>query len=402
MKSIFTFITAGLLLAGAGRVRAEPQIALAPLDSAGPADNRSPAAGEPAQAATMVGGYGELTLNAPQGAPAIVDLRRVVVFVGHRFSDRFRFSSEIEVEHAIASSGDQGEIEIEQAYLDWLVTPRLNLRGGVVLLPVGIINMFHESPTFNSVDRPEVDTLVIPSTWREPALGIFGELAVALRYQLYVVNGLNANGFTAESSVREGHQEAQLARAGDFGAVGRLSFQPALGTEVGGAAYIATSGNTLRDSVGRVPVTIVEADLRTRVGRLSGRAQVAVQFIGNAAALDTALAAAQAASGATPTGPVSARSQGAYAEVAYDVLTLPRADGAALALTAFGRYDTVDTQAAVPAGFAALPELRRNIATAGVVLRPIPEIALKLDGRRHWLGDGSRRNEIAAAIAWMF
>jgi hypothetical protein len=404
MKSIFILsFVAGLALAAAGGevARAEPQIVLPPQadPAAGPAVAPPPAApadGAP-QSATMLGGYGELTLNALQGTPAIVDLRRVVVFVGHRFSEHFRFNSEIEVEHAVASSADRGEVEIEQAYLDWMVSPRLNVRGGVVLLPVGLINMSHESPTFNAVDRPEVDLLVIPSTWREPAVGIFGELCPGLRYHLYLVDGLDANGFTAAASVRDGHQEAEFARAGDFGAAGRLSYEPHLGTELGGAAYHATSGNSLRGAVGRVPVTIVEADARTRLGRLSGRGEVAVQLIGDAAALDTYKAAGAVGS----TNAVSARSQGAYAELGYDVLVKESADGL-LTLTGFARYDYVDTQADVPAGFIALPQLRQNIATVGLVLRPIQDIALKLDGRRHWLGDGSRQNEVAAAIAWMF
>src|SRR4029077_4447862 len=125
--------------------------------------------------------------------------------------------------HAISSADDQGEVEIEQAYLDGLFGRRLNLRGGLIIMPVGIINVYHEPPTFNGVDRPEVDVLIIPSTWREPGFGIFCELATGLTYQLYLVNGFNANGFTAETGVADGHQEAQLAAARDFGGVLRLS-----------------------------------------------------------------------------------------------------------------------------------------------------------------------------------
>jgi hypothetical protein len=395
-----------IILAGAtlgvvaGTARAEPQIVLPPPVAAALSPAADPSAG-PDPGGTSLGGYGELTLNKAQGTPAVVDLRRLVLFVGHRFSDRFRVVTEVEVEHAVASSTDRGEVEIEQAYLDWSLSPRFNLRGGVVLVPMGIINQFHEPPTFNGVDRPEVDTLVIPSTWREPAVGFFGELATGVRYQIYVLDGLNANGFTAAASVRDGHQEAQLARAGDFGAVARLDYQPILGTELGAAGYYATSGNTLRATVGSVPVTMAEADARTRLRRFSARAEVAVQLIGDAGALDAALAAAQTAAGQQVTGPVSARSQGGYVEAAYDVMAGEAAQGAS-ALTVFGRYDRVDTQAAVPSGFVERPEFRAHIATLGLTFHPLPQIALKLDGRRRWLGDGTRRNEAAAAITWMF
>jgi hypothetical protein len=182
----------------------------------------------PAMSGSAFGGYGELTLNDPSNAPGVVDLRRLVLFFGHNFTDRLRFYSEFEVEHAVASSSDQGEAEVEQAYLDGLLSRRFNLRGGLILMPMGIVNVYHEPPSFNGVDRPDVDTFVIPTTWREPGFGIFGELAEGVRYQLYFVNGFNANGFSAESAIREGHQEAQLAYAGDYGAIARIDYEPVL------------------------------------------------------------------------------------------------------------------------------------------------------------------------------
>src|SRR4029077_8014894 len=126
------------------------------------------------------------------------------------------------------------------------------------------ININHEPPSFNGVDRPDVDDVVIPTTWREPGIGIFGALAEGVHYQLYVVDGFDANGFTAASAIREGHQEAELAYAGDAGAVGRVDYEPVLGTVLGASAYGATSGNSLRDTVGRVPVGLFEVDARTR------------------------------------------------------------------------------------------------------------------------------------------
>jgi hypothetical protein len=120
----------------------------------------------PSISASAFGGYGELTLNVPSNAPGVVDLRRFVLFFGHNFTDRIRFYSEFEVEHAVASSTDKGEAEVEQAYLDGLLSRRLNLRGGLILMPMGIVNVYHEPPSFNGVDRPDVDQFVIPSTWR--------------------------------------------------------------------------------------------------------------------------------------------------------------------------------------------------------------------------------------------
>jgi hypothetical protein len=356
----------------------------------------------PIMQGSAFGGYGELTLNKVQGTPGVVDLRRLVLYFGHNFSDRLRFYSEVEIEHAIASADDEGEAEVEQAYLDGLFNPRFNLRGGLILMPVGIVNIYHEPPTFNGVDRPLVDTLVIPSTWREAGFGIFGELTDGLRYQLYVVNGFNANGFTADRSIRGGHQEAQLARAGDWGAVLRLDFEPRLGTNFGASAYHASSGNDLGDAVGRVPVTLLEFDARTQLRGFTARAQFAMTFIGDAAALNTEIAAREMMNAPEPAGgPVSAQARGGYAEVGYDLLRL-FTPGVTETLTLFARYDYVDTQASVPVGFTTHPEFRRQSGTGGLAFRPIPQIALKLDYRRHFFGAGPSLNEVASAITWMF
>ena len=358
----------------------------------------NPLGGAPALTGTAVGGYGELTLNAPSNAPAVVDLRRFVLFVGHNFTDRIRFYSEVEVEHAVSSAGDAGEVEIEQAYVDGLVSRRLNLRAGLIIMPVGIINVYHEPPTFNGVDRPEVDTLIIPSTWREPGFGVFGELTTGLSYQLYLVNGLDANGFTADAGVADGHQEAMLAAARDFGAVGRLSYEPMLATILGVSGYYATSGNTLRSTVGNVPVGLFEVDARTRYRGFSARAELALLFIGDTAALNVALAGKVPP---TTSLPVAKRSQGGYLEAAYDLMRLiaPSTDQS---VTVFGRYDYANTQASVAGGLTPDQTLIRHVLTVGLVYRPIPQIALKGDYRRHWFGAGAGYNELAAALAWMF
>ncbi len=366
-----------------------------------PPEAALPREGAPAPTGAVAGnvfaGYGELTLSSPSNGPGVVDLRRFVLFFGHDYSERIRFYSEVEVEHAISSADDRGEVEIEQAYLDGLLHRKLNLRGGVILMPVGIVNVYHEPPSFNGVDRPDVDTFVIPSTWREPGVGIFGELAEGLRYQVFFVNGFDANGFTAESAIREGHQEAQLASSSVFGGVARLDYEPILGTVLGVSAYGGTSRTApLPPSIGRVPVGLFEADVRTRRGAFSARAEAAVLFIGDASALSQALVASS-----SDAGPISSQSRGAYAEVAYDVVAL-LAPRSSQGLTAFTRFDYADTQADVPAGFDARREFRRYSEVFGLVYRPIPQVALKSDYRFRQFGDYTNAHEFASAITWLF
>jgi hypothetical protein len=377
-----------------------PQMAL-PRETAieNPLRQASASAASPTARATALGGYGELTLNAPSIGPSVVDLRRLVLFVGHNFNERIRFYSELEVEHAVASSDDQGEFEVEQAYLDGLFSRHFNLRAGLIIMPVGIINVYHEPPTFNGVDRPDVDTLIIPSTWREAGFGAFGEIVPGLSYQLYLTSSFNANGFTAESGIAEGHQEAQLAYAGNFGAVGRLTYEPVLATIFGVSAYGGTSGNTLRDTVGRVPLGLFEADARTRYRGFTARAEIAFLFIGDTGALNTAFTTG------TPEQmdaiAVASQLRGGYVEAGYDLLRV-LAPATAQDVTLFFRYDYANTQAAVAAGFVANPAFIRHSQTLGLVYRPIPEVALKADYRRHEFGAGPSYNEFATALTWMF
>jgi len=405
---IITGVAAALLARTAAAQ--QPQIEVAPEQEQKPQTTtlpretpvETPLGTGPSIVGSAIGGYGELTLNAPLGdspGNAIVDLRRIVLFVGHNFTDKLRFYSELEVEHAVSSADDRGEFEVEQAFLDALLSRRLNLRGGLILVPVGIVNVYHEPPTFNGVDRPDVDLVIIPTTWREPGIGIFGELGPTLRYQFYLLNGLNANGFTAEATIREGHQEAELAHAGDVAVVGRLDWEPRAGSVFGLSAYGGTAGNTLANAVGSVPVGLVEADARTRRGGFEARAELAFLFIGDTAALNGVL---------TPTPPmvnealpIPSFAWGGYGEVGYNLLQLV-APGSAQNVTLFGRFDYVDTQAGVPTGYMARPEFRRYTGTAGLTYLPIPQIALKLDYRRHEFGEGPGYNEIASAITWMF
>ena len=124
------------------------------------------------------GGYGEIHANFGEGkAPDQIDIHRLVAYVGYEFNDWIRFHSETEIEHAFVSSESGGEISIEQAYLDFLLSDRLNVRFGRFLTPIGIINRKHEPPTFNGVDRPAVDQLIIPTTWRELGAGVYAAVA---------------------------------------------------------------------------------------------------------------------------------------------------------------------------------------------------------------------------------
>src|SRR5262249_26041335 len=150
-----------------------------------------------------ISGYMELHFNHPtDGAPPILDFHRFVLLFTHRFSDRIRFVSEVEIEHAFVEGLEEsGELELEQAYLDFLLRPSLNFRAGMLLVPVGIINERHEPPVFHGVERPFVDTFIVPTTWFDAGAGIHGAFGKGFRYRAYLMAPLDATEFTAGGGI---------------------------------------------------------------------------------------------------------------------------------------------------------------------------------------------------------
>ena len=431
LKIIFIFITvipaAAVLVGAPGSAAAQPNITLAPPDEPQPGIPRPPILQlqrenqievpldqAPPPSSTAIGGYGEVTLNAPSNGPNVVDLRRMVLYIGHNFTNKLRFYGELEVEHAVTSADDKGEFEVEQAFLDYLAWRPFNLRAGVIIIPMGIINVYHEPPTFNGVDRPETDTVINPSTWREPGAGFFGEWRT-IRYQAYVVNGFDANGFTATSGVRDGHQEAQLALGHDWGIAARVEhafpwlLRYGVSADAGVSFYFSNADQgqpQFKGSEGdTVPVTMVDGDLRARSRGFELRAEIASVFIGGIHRLNRALAAAALADMTDFDGPVAHQLIGGYVELGYDVLH-PFKLRAGRQLVAFARYERTDTQYDVPADLGRVPGLRRDIVTAGLTFRPIAEVALKFDYQHFWTdatvpADASYYS-LNAGVAFMF
>ena len=154
-----------------------------------------------------------------------LDFHRFVLLITHRFSDRIRFVSELELEHALVEGLEEaGELELEQAYLDFLLSRRFNVRAGMMLVPVGIINERHEPPVYYGVERPFVDTVIVPTTWFEVGAGVHGEVGRGWRYRAYVMSPLNAREFTAEEGLRGGRQKGSDTNIGRPAVTGRLEY----------------------------------------------------------------------------------------------------------------------------------------------------------------------------------
>ena len=232
----------------------------------------------------------ELHYNKPQFQDGILDFHRFVLLVTHRFSDRVRFVSEIEIEHAVVEGLEEGgELELEQAYLDFLLTRGFNLRAGMLLVPLGIINERHEPPVFHGVERPLVDTVIIPTTWFDVGAGVHGEIGRGWRYRAYVMAPLNAAEFSADEGIREGQQHGSEANAGRIAVTGRVEYVGYRGLTIGAGVWSGRSGFEFRPTFD-VPVTVGEIDARYARRRIELRGQFAQVSISNADQLNDALA----------------------------------------------------------------------------------------------------------------
>ncbi len=221
-------------------------------EKAQPSQDGMPGHGHGSRGKTTVGGYGELHYanmkNNNSGGDDLkeLDLHRVILFVGHQFSDRIRFFSELEVEHSQAGDGKEGgEVAMEQAYLEFDLDHDLSSRAGLLLVPMGIINETHEPPTFYGVERNPIENKIIPSTWREGGVSLAGQFGQGFSYDFVVMSGLETSS-ASDYAIRSGRKSAREAPANDLAYNARLKWVAMPGLElVGGIQYQTdvTQGN---------------------------------------------------------------------------------------------------------------------------------------------------------------
>jgi hypothetical protein len=188
-----------------------------------------------------LGGYGEVHYNnidADDSENDVdeADLHRFVVFVGKEFNDDLRFVSEFEIEHGgVEADGAplDGEVEVEQAYIEYDVADKSQVRGGVFLLPTGLINETHEPPTFYGVERNDVENVIIPATWWEAGIGGSHRWNSGLSADLAVTTGLNIPTTGGSMGrIRSGRQKVSNANASNLAYTGRLKYTGIQGLEL--------------------------------------------------------------------------------------------------------------------------------------------------------------------------
>jgi hypothetical protein len=369
--------------------------------------NQVPATQTIASSDTTFGGYGEIGYNnyRHDGSRTQADLKRFVIFLGHRFNDKLTFNSEVEWEHAVTSADDQGESEIEQAYLNYQVQPNINIKAGLFLMPFGFINESHEPPVFFGVERNEVETRIIPSTWREGGVGVNGSTDLGLDWNVGITTGFDLAKFDDTSGpLRASHQELQFAKAHDLAYYGALNYRGILGLTVGGALF---TGNGIQanadfkadpanpDFTGiKGRVTLGEVHIRWQRDGLDLQALYAKGKIGDATKIDATLDAFNTANNDSrpllPSDFYGWLLQGGYTVWQSGDMTL----------TPFLRYEKYNTQAHMPAGFTADPANADRVETIGVSFKPLTQVVFKADYQKFL--DNKLNNRFNLGLGYMF
>ena len=221
-----------------------------------------------------IGGYAQIDYNEPDGsAPGKLDVHRVVMFLGYKFNEKVSFVSEIEYEHV-------SEVYIEQAYLKYKANENFNVLAGLMLVPMGIINEFHEPTTFYGVERPNVDNYIVPTTWREIGIGFSGKIDNAsLKYQAYLFNGFKsyaggAGILRGTDGLRKGRQKGAESVVNSPNLSTKLDYYGIPGLRLGLSGYFGktqTDDTSIEGST--VGISMIGLDARYKYNNLELRGQ---------------------------------------------------------------------------------------------------------------------------------
>ncbi|HVO90999.1 MAG TPA: hypothetical protein VMV45_20855 [Casimicrobiaceae bacterium] len=341
------------------------------------------------QSATSLFGYGEITYSRPRNdaSQTQADLARAVLGWSHRFDARTRMAAELEVEHAVASSDDKGEVEIEQFYAERQFGDTVGGRAGLFIIPIGLLNEHHEPTQYYGVFRNAVETSIIPTTWREGGFAVYGRTELGLEWNVGLTTGFNlakwdaTSGEGRDSPLGSIHQELSQASARNLSQYVSLAYVGLPGWTFGGTYFTGKAGQGTPDfAAPDARVTLWEAHARWQPGPFDIAALYARGTISDTEALNLTFVG-------LPT-PVPERFYGGYVQAAWRGAWQYKD----YSLTPFTRVEWVNTAAAyapVPEGLGVAPSPTERIWTIGADLYVTPGIVFKTDYQR-FRNDSSR------------
>jgi hypothetical protein len=322
-----------------------------------------------------LGGYGEFYLGHALGDDETRkahsgDIYRFITYVGYKFSEKIVMNTEIEFEHATTGTNpandESGSVSVEFSYLDFLISPYLNLRAGLLLMPVGLTNEMHEPITYRGNIRPTLERQIIPTTWREAGIGLHGETEFGLSYKAYLVSGLSAAGF-GDTGVRGGRQSGNHFVWEDKAFVLRADYGWDDKLLIGGSFYM---GGADQDPTGDAEVkhTLFEGHALARFGGAEVRAVFA-------------RGATEGAAEAVPEA-----TQGFYVEGMYDIMPHLSA-GTTMGLRPFLRLEKLNLNEKMADGVEAAEKHDIAKITGGVEFLPVSDVVIKAEYDRQTTAD---------------
>lgn len=313
-----------------------------------------------------IGGYAQIDFNQPvvdgEQRNSTLDIHRLVLLFGYRFNEKTSFVSEIELEHV-------QEVYVEQAFMNHEFLPWLNLRGGLMLVPMGIQNEYHEPPTYNGVERTNLDSKIVPTTWREIGLGFAGRFDQAsMKYQLYVMNGFNgydgAGKFRGSDGFRKGRQKGAESFMSSPTVAARVDYYGIRGLKLGASTYLGKSQSSLYDGLDKdddmalaqadssvINIAMLGLDARYRNGGFEARGQFNVANVSNTAEYNDFTGA-----------DLGSQMLGWYLEAGYDVF---HGIQNGQRLVPFVRYERYNTHAKTAGSLAENKSFDRTDVTIG-------------------------------------
>lgn len=336
---------------------------------------------------SVLSGYGEVFANVNgRYGTGTINVERMVMFFGHRFNKNFQFFSELELEDAIAGAGKAGAFSLEQMVLKMNLNRQQYLLAGLYIPRLGIINENHLPTTFNGNQRNRIETMVIPTTWRDLGVCLYGQSYAipGLNYTLGISNGLNAEAMNYTTGIRGGRFNGSGASTKNLAINASLlqyyrNFRFQVSGYVGGSNKF---GGIESDSMGlnaglfSNPVALGDANVQYLGKRFTAKALATYISIKDAQYINRAF------------GKNLAKAiYGAYFELAYNLLKPQEGDPFSKQLWVFSRAEQLNLNYKIAENGIYDDFLKQFSVTSGITYKPTPGVAVKFDWQYLHTGD---------------
>jgi len=340
---------------------------------------------------TTIGGYADASYQRDFNIEtSTLNINRFVLLVNHQFTNKISLVSELEIEDSKVSGGEEGgEVALEQMYLQFQLSKQHYLVAGLFIPRIGILNEDHLPTSFNGVERNRIETYIIPSTWREIGVGLYGNMQrIPVSYSLGITNGLNSAGFEHGTGIRGGRFEGRNANANCMAVSASVQYNPGnfrfqlSGYSGGSVGLNKHQADSLQLESGffGTPVMIGEAHAIYSHKGFDLRVLGTVLSIPNANTINAAYA------NNTPETEV-----GGYAEIGYNILE-NSTRMTKQKLIAFARYEYMDLNSTIPANGITDQTLKQQHIVTGLTYLPINNVVVKADVR--WMSTGNENPDL--------